>query len=172
MDQIKQMASLKDYTRLLGLFYSYFGALELVIAKHILPENLQDIHERRKADLISQDLIRLGAPVPDLLLPGFLPAVKNYYEAFGALYVIEGSSLGGNHIAKMIRRKLPEVSDATLFFSGYGDRTNEMWHRFKNRLDNIPGDEAAFKSIQSGARDTFLKFAEWINSNIRLKMLI
>ncbi len=110
------MASLKDYTRLLGLFYSYFGALELVIAKHILPENLQDIHERRKADLISQDLIRLGAPVPDLLLPGFLPAVKNYYEAFGALYVIEGSSLGGNHIAKMIRRKLPEVSDATLFF--------------------------------------------------------
>jgi heme oxygenase len=132
---------------------------------------LQDIHERRKSGLISQDLLRLGAPVPDLPRPGFLPAVKNQYEAFGALYVMEGSSLGGIHIVKMIQRKLPEISDATLFFSGYGDRTLEMWQRFKNILDNISGGEVVFESIQSGARDTFLKFAEWIHSNIRLKML-
>ena len=171
VDQIRSIATSKDYAHLLGLFYSYFGALELMIDQHISTQYFPDLNDRRKADLISKDLERLGEQVPKRSGPKFLPVVNNNYRALGALYVIEGSSLGGRYIAKMIQDKLPDTTNGFLFFVGYGDKTNEMWDRFKNNLDSIPVNQDEIKSILSGASDTFLKFAEWINSNIKSKTL-
>ena len=161
------LTSVGDYVNLLGLFYSYFGALEIFIDEHISPGYLPDIHERRKTDLISRDLLCLGTGVPQKLTPDFIPDIQNRYQAFGALYVIEGSSLGGIHIAKMIHKKLPEVSNAFLFFEGYGEQTITMWKRFKSGLDNLSGDRDELHAVISGAQNTFLKFAEWIHLNIK-----
>ena len=164
--QIQLITETEDYTRLLDLFYSYFGALELLIAEYISPEYLPDLSKRRKADLITQDILSLNGRVPQLSESTALPVIKNNYQAFGALYVIEGSSLGGIHIAKMIQKKLPGI-DAFLFFSGYGDKTHEKWNQFKHILDQLPGSPANINQIITGALDTFLKFAEWIRSNIK-----
>ena len=169
--QIREIQTTRDYINLLGFFYSYFESLEVLINEYISLSHLPDLYGRRKAGLISLDLISLGALVPQRLESDFLPEIKNQYQAFGALYVIEGSSLGGVHIAKMIHKKLPEAANSFLFFTGYGERTSEMWTRFKNVLDSISGNHAEINNIISGARETFVKFSEWINSNIKSPML-
>ncbi len=167
--QIQLITSPEDYTLLLNLFYSYFGALEPIIAENISPEYFPDLSKRRKADLIAQDILSLNGLVPKLSESTALPEIKNIYQAFGALYVIEGSSLGGIHIAKMIQKKLPGIN-AFLFFSGYGDKTDEKWNQFKHILDQLPGNPAEINEIITGALDTFLNFAEWIRSNIKSKV--
>jgi heme oxygenase (biliverdin-IX-beta and delta-forming) len=170
-DQIRSIVTCKDYAHLLGLFLNYFGAVEILTDKHISKAYLPDARERRKTDLISQDLLSLKVNIHTKLKPELLPSIKDRYNAFGALYVIEGSTLGGLHISKMIRKRLPDLTNAFLFFEGYGERTIDMWNRFKNILDNIDGNQDEINGIIYGAQDTFLKFAEWINSNIKSKML-
>jgi heme oxygenase len=171
VEKIRSISTLNDYADLLRLFFSYFGGLELLIDEHLSTQYFPDLHDRRKAALISQDLQRLGEQVPKMLDPKLLPAIKNRHQALGALYVIEGSSLGGKHIEKMIRNKLPDAANEFLFFVGYGDKTTEMWNGFKNVLNNISGNQHEIDDIISGACDTFLKFTEWINSNLKSKTL-
>lgn len=171
VEKIRSISTSEDYADLLSLFFSYFGGLEMLIDKYVTTRNFPDLNERRKTALISLDLERLGEQVPMMLDPKFLPVIKNHYQALGAMYVIEGSSLGGKHIVKMIHNKLPDNTNAFLFFTGYGDKTAEMWDRFKNGLNDRTGNQHEINDIISGARDTFLKFTEWINSNVKSKML-
>jgi len=66
-------------------------------------------------------------------LPGeFLPEIKNTAQAFGALYVIEGSTLGGQIIKKMVQKQLcMEGNNGLSFFDGYREATSDMWQVFK-----------------------------------------
>jgi heme oxygenase (biliverdin-IX-beta and delta-forming) len=168
MDQIRCLVTPKDYARLLRLFANYFGGLEILIGEHLSESDVPDLQVRRKTSLIYKDLQRLGEDSPEKCGPAFLPDIKNKFQAFGAMYVIEGSSLGGKHIARMIRDKLPGT-DALLFFAGYGDHTLEMWNRFKTYLDKASGKPEETDRIISTAQETFLKFAVWIRSNMEPK---
>jgi heme oxygenase (biliverdin-IX-beta and delta-forming) len=170
VDQIRSISGPRDYAYLLALFSGFFGGLELLIDEYVSAQYLPDLHDRRKAYLIAEDLRNLGGQVPKTSGLEFLPVIENHFQAFGALYVMEGSSLGGGHIVKMIRKKLPET-DAFLFFSGYGEHTVDMWNRFKIYLDQTSGTPDEINSMISTARDTFLKFAEWIMSKIEPEIL-
>lgn len=172
VSQIHALRTRQDYIRLLGFFYNYFGSVELLIREQITPEFLPDIDERRRIKLLSRDLLSLKAELPPGTESTLLPMIQNRYRAFGALYVVEGSSLGGIHIASMIRKQLPQFSAACLYFEGYGEQTVNMWKQFKIILDNLSGDEDSVDEIISGAEETFLKFAEWIYLNIKSKVQI
>jgi heme oxygenase len=151
-----------DYIKLLQLFGSYFSGLDHLISLHLNKLSLPDYGKRRKANLIAADLISLGAkpftPAEDRLLPQIL----NHAQSLGALYVIEGSTLGGQIISQLLVRQLGDIS-AISFFSGYGADTMAMWQKFKAVLDlaeNEPGDE-----IIATANETFLKFSQWLDAN-------
>lgn len=92
---MREMKSIDDYVLLLQSFYSYFGGLEKLINRHIRLHILPDYQQRRKADLVAADLSTLGAKVPLMASEDCLPKIANTAEALGALYVMEGSTLGG-----------------------------------------------------------------------------
>ena len=79
--------------------------------------------ERSKCHLAKQDLdlLNIVAEVPTISFPKLSPA-----ELLGAIYVVEGSTLGGS----MICRKLsagPVATAPKAFYNGYGGNTGIMW---------------------------------------------
>jgi heme oxygenase len=155
--KMRDLGSLADYAKLLQLFHTYFGGLEQLIAAFVDETILPDYAARRKSTAIVEDLITLEAPVPPVTTD--LPEVNNTAQALGALYVMEGSTLGGRHIRKMLARQLHMGEDhATSFFGGYGEDTERMWQEFKSALDRL-SSPAADPVIVESANQTFRTFS-------------
>jgi heme oxygenase len=78
---------------------------------------------------------------------------SNENEALGAMYVIEGSTLGGNVIAKQLS-KTEGFDDVTFnFFGCYRENTGFMWKNFKV-LDNEVS-EKNYDEVLSGAKKLY-----------------
>ena len=119
---IKSLDLNNSYLQLLYIFYGYFKPVEEKIEQYLSPNVVSDIAERRKAGTILKDMEFVGAKSKPSLCDQ-LPAIENAAEALGAMYVLEGSTLGGKHICKMIEQKLPLTEKKGLgFFTGYGTK--------------------------------------------------
>jgi heme oxygenase len=155
--KMKQVNTPAGYIKLLGLFYTYYHALEKNLQPYL---NIPDASERRKADAILADIKALGGELPGISHNVPQPMVNNYAQALGAAYVLEGSTLGGIIIAKMISKQLGiPAATGFSFFSGYGDATVEMWNKFRNFLNALP--TAQHFAAAEAAKNTFLTFNEW-----------
>ncbi|WP_177192136.1 biliverdin-producing heme oxygenase [Chitinophaga arvensicola] len=154
---MKQIRNTADYCRLLGLFYTYYQALENNMQPYL---SIPDADTRRKADSILADIATLGGELPVMTTEVPQPEVNNYAQALGAAYVLEGSTLGGIIIAKMISKQLGIPATAGFsFFNGYGEDTVEMWNKFRTFLNDLP--TAEHFAAAEAAKNTFLTFNEW-----------
>jgi heme oxygenase len=161
--QLKSMKNAADYTDVLEIFYSYFGGLELRI--HEALAGTFSVAERRKAGDLASDIEHFGAKVPALASGDDLPRIDNHLQAIGALYVIEGSTLGGIHISNMISKQLELADNQGLrFFNGYGNDTAAMWESFKAYLNQQPQNENEEREIIAAANETFVKFKQWMEN--------
>lgn len=159
----------EQYSDLLNLFFTYFGALEKRINKYIGTTQLPDYPERRKTESLSDDIKYLGGSANDAIEDADVPQIEHPLHAFGALYVIEGSTLGGVMISKMIKKQLDLQDGRGLsFFESYGAETEAMWARFKEVLDKQVSNEADEQLILDAANETFLKFKQWIDKQSKL----
>lgn len=70
----------------------------------------------------------------------------------GMLYVVEGSSLGGRHLAALVRRRLPEAASSLSFLDAYGDDTDRRWSQTCEVIDQSGVDR---EGAASAARITF-----------------
>lgn len=130
----------EDYRKLLLHNFYLIKAYENPVfdfLKNDYAEKLQ-LEERRKLSALQKDLASLG--ITDYG-ETTAPQLTNIQQAFGILYVMEGSTLGGNVIAKNLA-KLDAFRDFSFqYFGIYGDQTGPMWKNFKNVLDEDFGDE-------------------------------
>ena len=162
---IKGVRDKDSYARLLHLFYGYYHPLEKGIALHLDSSLLPDIGERRKVSRIIDDLHIIGGSV-EIREDSNAPLIENRAEAFGALYVMEGSTLGGKVISKMISGNLDFPDESALsFFSGYGSQTASRWKEFLAVLDQFSGT-AEEEVIVSKANEVFSEFRVWLKQNI------
>jgi heme oxygenase len=169
--QLKAMQSIADYTDILEVFYSYFGALEQKIKAQL--NDGFSLAERRKAGDLAADLMHYGATIPLLATAEDLPQIENHLQAIGALYVIEGSTLGGKYISQMISKQLKLTDAAGLtFFNGYGDNTMSMWSDFKDYMNKQAKNEAEEAEIIASANETFVKFKQWMEHYTKLKLTL
>ena len=89
------------------------------------PPPIDDWAERRRAALLRAD-----AGDPDVAPSGALPDVSTTARALGALYVLEGSTLGGRVVTAHVRRVLgPDAG--TRWFTAYGDEAPARWASFR-----------------------------------------
>lgn len=111
----------------------------------LLRQDLRELAARRPAGMTRPE----PAP-PDLPLPG--PAA-----AFGSMYVLEGSALGGQVIARAWRQAHGEGTwRAVRYFTGHGTETGRMWHEFRELLAReLDADPAAIQSACRAAVGTF-----------------
>ena len=159
--KLRKISSNNDYARILELMYGYYHPIESRI------ETLLGEREfSRKAEWIIDDLHILGNGfhTPQICID--IPQITNTAQAFGALYVLEGSTLGGVHIAGMIAKKLTFPGPAPLrFFEGYGTETKQRWETFCTVLNEKQFNEAEKEQVLTTAAQTFMLFEKWIREN-------
>ena len=161
MSILRKIRTREDYNRILECFYGFFQPLQLQIRRYIHPQDLPDIDERRTSDLLLCDLQSLGSGTETLPICHRLPRISNKVQAFGALYVLEGSTLGGRVISKMLAGGSSSYlfKHVLHFFNGYGDKTGSKWKTFIEVLNLQPDEEEMINS----ARETFTLFKNWLN---------
>ena len=146
---------LADYRDLIARLYGFYLPFERAIG--ILPE---------RTNLLAADLAALGPKAARDHVPtcGDLPRLDTAHRRLGALYVAEGSALGGRALARRLDRLLGEYDSAgRRFFLGRGAGTNAAWKRYLLRLAAIPPDPAAHAEIIDGAVETFAAFEQWLD---------
>ncbi|WP_158825790.1 biliverdin-producing heme oxygenase [Mucilaginibacter lacusdianchii] len=164
--RMKAIRSKNDYIQLLQLFYSYFGGLEEQINSHINENLLPDYVHRRKSAALADDITVLGGVTMPKATETDLPEISNAQQAFAALYVIEGSTLGGKIISQMMARQLEIIDGKGLsFFNSYGDDTELMWGRFKEALNQQANTKAEEDDVIDTANQTFIKFKNWVEQH-------
>ena len=155
--KLKAIRSDEDYTALLKNFNDYFSALENAITPYITPEILSDFPQRRNSAYIKRDITELGGDAA--AATGIeVPEIKNALDAMAALYVMEGSIMGGKIIVQMLAKG--GVTKGVSFFSGYGEDTGRMWGTFVQALDHTGKNAADENRAVDVANETFNCFAK------------
>lgn len=153
--QLKAIRSEADYASFIHAFYLYFNALEKRLAAYINDIVVPDLFERRNSSYLKADLQALGfedAQEGTIALP----EINSLAQALGAMYVMEGSIMGGPIIVEMLRKH--GLQKGFSFFAGYGAATGAMWNNFvtilNKRLQSAMAQQEAIKT----ANETFEKF--------------
>ena len=79
------------------------------------------------------------------------------YAAFGSMYVLEGSALGGQVIAKAARNSLDiHAHNGGAYFNGFGSATAARWRSFLGLLDaEVGSDPISCATASKAAEQTF-----------------
>jgi heme oxygenase len=160
---IQDIRSVDDYASLLKIFFGFYFPLQNKISHFVTATDLADINERNLALLVLEDLHSLGQPVTDLSTCSNLPEISNKAQAFGCLYVMEGSTLGGRIISKWLQKN-PFISlqeEQLHFFNGYQEQTGSKWKTFLDALN----EQQDIKAVIDAANETFILFQNWITTN-------
>jgi heme oxygenase (biliverdin-IX-beta and delta-forming) len=152
-----------SYARLLSALYPLYAFIEARLEAfaewHALDPPL-DVLQRRRSHLLVADLRVLGVGAdPDRAEDAALPRIGQFASAFGALYVIEGSRLGGRVLARQVAAAVGVPAEGALTFLRGGDPSDVgvLWKELRAALDGYAAraDARTRDAIVSGAVDTF-----------------
>lgn len=162
VDFDRRMTSLEAYRGFMEEFYRFVRPVEAALSSCGLEELPIDCASRRKMGWIEADLKDLGHTNETLKeLPEFsgAPPLANAIEALGALYVLEGSSLGRQvMLGKLSERLNIRPEWAGHFFNGYGKKTGAMWASFVAALNDAGKSERDAQTIENAALAAFAAF--------------
>ena len=150
--------------RLLG----FYAPLEAALASLDWSTVGLDFHSRRNVPRLTCDLRALGhdaASLDALARLEALPDVAAMPEAFGALYVIEGASLGGLIIAEHLARSLGVDSGrGASFFDRDAPSVYAAWSTVGARLEAFARDAPIQARVEGAALITFDRFERWLTA--------
>lgn len=165
---IKNIRDVSGYADLLKLMYGFYKPLQDSFFPLVSHGAGGTDFSLRISELIINDLHHVD-PGPDHEIPlcSNIPEINTIASSMGAMYVTEGSTLGGKIITKMISRQL-NISPVHgfSFFNAYGDETLAKWEKFKEIL-NMPRSDNERIEMISTAKKTFSAFKIWISENER-----
>ncbi|WP_019903697.1 biliverdin-producing heme oxygenase [Methylobacterium sp. 77] len=171
LDWRRRMATPEGYRDLLTRWWGFHRVFEPAVAVAFGADFAQP---RRKLHLLERDLGHFGMTTEVIeALPRFSPGegFDDRASILGALYVTEGSTLGGQVIAHHIRRSLGDAiaSDGCAYYESYGKRDiAAMWASFRVFLDRSGEDDEPNRIID-GARWTFAALAIWLTGGVPLR---
>jgi len=156
--------TLNNYFWLLSQFYGFYRPLEHKISLQNLPEQL-DWSNRKKVPLLQKDIrhFNINEDAITYATLSELPPVNTMGETMGVLYVIEGSTLGGQVITKSLKEKFALSSeDGTSFYNCYGQQTGKMWRQFITCLDAYVTEPQQVQDAVKAAKSTFSALGDWM----------
>ncbi len=157
-----RVADPRRYRALLARLHGFHRGFEPHVGRALADETL--LAPRLRLGHLARDLAALGmssGAVADLPICAALPPLADRAEALGALYVVEGSTLGGQIIARRVARDLGHGPDTgCAYYAAHGARTGAMWRAFQAVLAQEP-PEAADRMVAS-AQATFDALRVWL----------
>lgn len=161
---LRQEITLRDYQLLIKKLYGFITPCEDLIDSLKCKSVIEN---RKKKPWLEQDLHALKiSNNGDITFPRCidLPVLSEHEHVLGYLYVMEGATLGGQIITKMLKNQLQITQDhGGRFFYGYGDETKMMWNEFCSFLCRINDTKQQNKIILS-ASNTFNRLFKWMEN--------
>ena len=154
VDVMNRMFTIEDYKALIGRFGRFYSAYEPDLPLDKLSEAGFDYAERRKLPSLAADAKALG--LDEFTAFEGVPSLPTLAHVFGSLYVIEGSTLGGQVISRHLAQHLgitPENGGA--FFSSYGPSVGPKWKKFGESITAYASEASDDDAIIAGAVSTF-----------------
>lgn len=158
-------ASRSAYLRLIRRFLGYYEPLEGRLAQLPWEGAGLDFDARRKSGWLRADLRFLDPDGPSCPRCPDLPDPTDLLRGLGCLYVMEGATLGGRVLLRLLGDRL-EISPGAggRFYSGYGDRTGAMWASFGRFADAyVAARPAGADAVVEAASDTFDSLRRWLS---------
>lgn len=156
------------YQRLLQAYYGFYQPMEVALYDSgLIPEGFDQVM-RVKTPTLLYDLNALGLDERTVLaLPHCteLPTLDTPAACLGALYVLEGATLGGQVLRReMVQRLGVNADNGGAFLDVYGTETGRRWKDFLDYLGRLPLDTPAKQRAVDAARSTFSCFEQWLDS--------
>jgi len=123
-----------------------------------------ELNRRQKVQWLLADLHEMGFSHSDLAAKDacdIWPVFASPFEFLGALYVIEGSTLGGKIIQRHLQSHLGLRPNQLRFFEAYGDQTGPMWMSFRTAAEELTV-ASDHPSLLRGAISTFDIMSRWL----------
>lgn len=160
MGRLDVFASRETFARFVRAQYRFLSDLEPVLESRALIEWLPDLPQRSRAAACLQDLADLGAttragePAPRLVRPG---------EAWGWLYVSEGSTLGAALLLQQARALGLSETFGARHLAPHPLGRAAAWREFQAALDAANASPAQTEQAIAGARAAFDRFGQLLN---------
>ena len=171
LDLMRPDFALHDYRELLARYHGFYQSFESFLKEQADPRcNTVRFYDasRRKLPWLQQDMLALNDTEIDAeaaaemearyrishaTLSALLPSAS---YLLGALYVIEGSMLGGMVLSRHFSRQLNLTADTGLrFFSGYGTETRSHWQALLRLLETSDTPMLERSEVVLGAKRMF-----------------
>ncbi len=159
--RIRLPGTLTAYRAQLETYHGFIFPLERRLVETLGAESPW-LAGRLKAAHLTEDLMALGAtPAQVTQIPecADLPGASHEAQCVGILYVLEGSTLGGQMIAAHLAKTL-DSNVSCRYFRSYGPDVMRMWKAFKLGLMERVAREHHDVVVHS-AQSTFSKLHAW-----------
>jgi heme oxygenase len=122
-----------------------------------------ELAKRARAPKLRSDLVALGfsGRIERLPVCASLPELDSEPDWLGALYVTEGSILGGAQIARALA-KSGFPADQSRYFAAHGKANSSMWISYLARLDTLAADPRSADAAEASAHAVFAAFDLWM----------
>ncbi|WP_420847309.1 biliverdin-producing heme oxygenase [Methylobacterium organophilum] len=158
-----QIATLPGYRGLLERLRGFHETYETAIGAALADDAF--FAPRRRLALLDADLAHLGLdPGRILRLPApAAPAWTGPAAAMGALYVLEGSTLGGQVIGRSLAQRHGFASTGgAAYYGAHGRAIGAMWRSFLERLESGLQRESCRDAVLASAIETFEAMRTWL----------
>ena len=178
LDVMDRRLSAERYVATLGTFYGFHAPWEAGVRAAAgptglnLPAVLELMADRWRAPSLTADLNHFGIDPVEIELCPDLPPLDAPGRLLGSLYVMEGSTLGGQVVARHLERTLGLADGAGYaYFRGYGDQAGPRWRRFAARLVELADAAGTPEAdVIAGARNTFRALDEWFEHRAAVRV--
>jgi len=155
-----------EYLVWLARFFGLYEPLESSLAEFCYWNDIGlELRARNRCSRLVADLATLSANLHDLPRAGreVLPELPSFAHALGALYVLEGATLGGRVLLRDLEARMPAaIFGATRIFGGRGDSVEPMWTTFRSAVDGFGQERPELRAdVVSGAERTFRSIKVW-----------
>lgn len=164
--RIAAVKTADDFADLLRLFYGFVAPIEQGISPHVNNSTLPDVAERKKLYLLTEAINSIHQN-STIHVATEVPQITSVCEALGAMYVLEGSTLGGKSIVRLLTQenRLSVNPSYYRYFNPYGDATGAMWTRFQQVLNEHGKSEDCLERIVRSANAIFNFITRYITTN-------
>jgi heme oxygenase (biliverdin-IX-beta and delta-forming) len=128
-----------------------------------------DFEARRKSTAIRRDLLALGAKLEEIerLPMAQLDLASAPFETLlGYLYVLEGSTLGGQILARIVQARWDAgPANGAAYFCSYGAGVRERWRECQILLNRVAVSFGKGKEIIASAQAAFGSLDGWLRQS-------
>ncbi|CDN45724.1 Heme oxygenase [Paenibacillus sp. P22] len=167
-----QTMTLQQYKQYLELFYGFIKPMEAIVLAAPAAEAWGiDFSRLAKLPLLERDFTELGysrTDIESIPVCGSLPDVSVPARMLGYLYVMEGSTLGGQVISRKLASGLQLAPESGLsYFYAYGPDTRARWGEMRELLVREGSEPRQGGEMVEAAKETFALLDAWIHARLQ-----